>query len=63
MTQEEASASIAYLADKLANYHSRLMAVERELENHKKECKCHNKEESPKAIINNEPEECEMCSA
>tara|TARA_R100000458_G_C8270873_1_gene245595 strand:- start:2377 stop:2565 length:189 start_codon:yes stop_codon:yes gene_type:complete len=62
MTQEEASASIAYLADKLANYHSRLMAVERELENHKKECKCHNKEES-KVMVSNEPEECEMCSA
>ena len=62
MTQEEASASIAYLADKLANYHSRLMAVERELANHKKECKCHNNEE-PKAMVSNEPEECEMCSA
>jgi predicted transcriptional regulator len=62
MTQEEASASIAYLADKLANYHSRLMTVERELANHKKDCKCHDKEES-QVMISSEPEECEMCSA
>jgi hypothetical protein len=62
MTQEEASASIAYLADKLANYHSRLISVEREFKKHLEGCKCHN-EKSKQTMVSNEPEECEMCSA
>ena len=62
MTQEEASASIAYLADKLANYHSRLMSVERECKKHLEGCKCHNKK-AEQVMVSNEPEECEMCSA
>jgi hypothetical protein len=62
MTQEEASASIAYLADKLANYHSRLISVEREFKKHLEGCKCHSKK-SEQVMVSNEPEECEMCSA
>jgi predicted transcriptional regulator len=62
MTQEEASASIAFLADKLANYHSRLISVEREFKKHLTGCKCHN-EKSEQTIMSNEPEECEMCGA
>tara|TARA_B100001094_G_scaffold309220_1_gene342648 strand:+ start:435 stop:623 length:189 start_codon:yes stop_codon:yes gene_type:complete len=62
MTQEEASASIAFLADKLANYHSRLISVEREFKKHLAGCKCHN-EKSKQTMVSNEPEECEMCSA
>ena len=60
MTQQEVSQSIAFLADKLAKYHSRIISLERQLKNHLGECKCHNKE----VTVNNQEEEvCEMCSA
>tara|TARA_R100000951_G_scaffold29335_1_gene25424 strand:+ start:329 stop:517 length:189 start_codon:yes stop_codon:yes gene_type:complete len=62
MTNQEASASIAFLADKVSKYHSRLLIVERELKSHKDNCKCHDKP-SEKVMVYNEPEECEVCSA
>ena len=62
MTEKERSESIAFLADKLSKALSRITALERDLKRHI-DCKCHKKKQSPEAIINNEPEECEMCSA
>ena len=61
MTQEEASASIAYLADKLSKSLSRITALERDLKRHLAGCKWHN-EKSEQTMVSNEPEECEMCS-
>ena len=37
MTDEDISNTISSLAEKISNYHSRLMAVERELEKQNKE--------------------------
>ena len=62
MTEKERSESIAFLADKLSKALSRITALERDLKRHI-DCKCHKKKQSPEAIVNNEPEECEMCSA
>jgi hypothetical protein len=62
MTREEASTAIAYLADKMSTYHSRLMGVESEnkqlkekLETHLNGCSCHNGSEKLKET--SEPEE------
>tara|TARA_R100001510_G_C7616262_1_gene178335 strand:+ start:937 stop:1119 length:183 start_codon:yes stop_codon:yes gene_type:complete len=60
MTQEEASASIAYLADKLSKCLSRLYSVERELKNHLDCCKCHDNKIKTET---QDSDECEMCSA
>tara|TARA_R110000824_G_scaffold12028_3_gene52861 strand:- start:2147 stop:2335 length:189 start_codon:yes stop_codon:yes gene_type:complete len=62
MTNQEASTSIAFLADKVSKYHSRLLAVEREFKTHTDNCKCHSKTPE-KVMVSNEPEECEVCSA
>ncbi len=63
MTQEEASASIAYLADKLSKSLSRITALERDLKRHI-DCKCHNKKEKKVDPVMplEDPEVCEMCS-
>ena len=45
MKQEEVSASIASLADKVSDYHSRLVAIEREFKQHTTTCSCHNTKE------------------
>ena len=63
MTQEEASASIAYLADKLSKALSRITALERDLKRHV-DCKCHNKKIKENIVTPlNEQEVCELCSA
>ena len=61
MKVEELSASVANLADKLSNCHSRIMTLERELEKTKKNCKC----QTPPVpqFKETEIEECETCSA
>jgi|TARA_Y100000114_G_scaffold139178_1_gene142931 hypothetical protein len=37
MENEEINKAIAYLADKVSNYHERLIAMERDFERHKKD--------------------------
>ena len=58
---EDLSASISNLADKLSKFHTRIMSLERELENHQKKCQCH----TPPVpqFKETEIEECETCSA
>ena len=64
MNDKDMSASIASLADKVADYHSRLLTVERELEKHKKECNCNKSQQPPvPEFKEQEEEECVACSA
>ena len=45
MKVEEVSESVASIAEKVSDYHSRLMAVERDLKKHLDNCSCHCKTE------------------
>ena len=45
MKEELVSVSIASLAEKVADYHSRLISLEREFKKEKEQCKCNCKKE------------------
>ncbi len=45
MKVEDVSESVASIAEKVSDYHSRLMAVERDLKKHLDNCSCHCKTE------------------
>tara|TARA_B100000029_G_C17065148_1_gene774680 strand:- start:432 stop:593 length:162 start_codon:yes stop_codon:yes gene_type:complete len=48
MKVEEVSESVASIAEKVSDYHSRLMTVERDLKKHLDNCSCHCKTEDKK---------------
>jgi len=51
MTEQEYLKAIAVLAGKVSNYHERLLAVERDMERHLKECNHHSHSSDPTCPI------------
>ena len=51
MENEDINKAIAYLADKVSKYHERLLAVERYMERHLKECNHHSHDSDPTCPI------------
>ena len=51
MENADLNKAIAYLADKVSKYHERLLAVERDMERHPKECNHHSHDADPTCPI------------